>query len=342
VEHCGIDLHAKSSEVVVIGDAGDVDEQARIPTTESALRRWFGERAPMVICLEAGGQSAWAARILTSLGHDVVVANPSKVRLIAEATLKNDTVDATTLARLVRADRTLLAPIVHRSAETQRQRGVLRVRRTLINTRTACLNAARGILRSFGFKTPGKSARRLAEALADGRIPEELVTVVMPLVETALELTERIEGLDDEVEALGKAHPAVALLKTAPGVGPLVGLAYVLCIEDPERFAKSRDVGPFLGLRPKMRESGDTSRYGSITHQGDPEMRKLLVQAAHGVLRTRADSELKRWAEALAARVGKKKATVALARKLAVVMHRMWVTGEPFRPFRDQATEKAA
>jgi transposase len=341
VEHCGIDLHTKSSEVAVIGEDGTFEEPARIPTTESSFRRWFGNREPMVICLEAGGQSAWAERILRSLGHDVVVANPARVRLIAEATLKNDTVDAMTLARLVRADRALLSPIVHRSAETQRQRGVLRARRTLVNGRTACLNTARGILRSFGFKTPARSATKLAEALADECIPEELVAVVMPLVETALELSERIDALDERIEIMGEAHPPVALLRTAPGVGPLVGLAYVLCIEDPQRFARSRDVGAYLGMRPKMRESADTSHDGSITHQGETEMRRLLVQAAHGLMRSHEDSDLKRWAEALAARIGKKKALVALARKLAVVMHRMWVTGEAFRPFRE-ASEMAA
>ena len=335
MEHCGIDLHSKSSELAVLDCEGELSERARIPTTESSLRRWFGGRDRMVICLEAGGQSAWAQRILVSLGHDVVVANASRVRLIAEATLKNDQVDAETLARLVRADRQLLCPITHRSPETQRQRGVLRSRRTMINARTACLNAARGILRSFGHRTPGGKAERLAERLADESIPEDLVAVVAPLVQLALELDEKIAMLDEQIEEIGRAYPEVALLRTVPGVGPLVALAFVLCIEDPQRFAKSRDVAGYMGLRPKMRESGGSSRYGSITRQGDSEMRRLLVQAAHGLLRSRADSDLKQWAQELAGRVGKTKAVVALARKLAVVMHAMWARGESFRPFRE-------
>ena len=335
MEHCGIDLHSKSSEVAVLDERGECGERARIPTTESSLRRWFGGRAPMVICLEAGGQSAWAARILTSFGHDIVVANPARVRLIAEATLKNDQVDAETLARLVRADRRLLCPIIHRSAETQRQRGVLRARRMLVNARVACLNTSRGILRSFGFRTPSRKAERLAERLADSQIPEALVAVVAPLVQLALELDEKIAALDAEVEAMGQAYPEVALLRTIPGVGPQVGLAFVLCIEDPSRFRRSRDLGGYLGLRPKMRESGSTSRYGGITHQGDSEMRTLLVQAAHGLLRSRADSDLTQWTQGLVARIGKTKAVVALARTLAVVMHTIWVRGEAFRPFRE-------
>jgi transposase len=335
VEHCGIDLHAKASEVAVLDDNGEVSERARIPTTEAALRRWFGGRQAMVICLEAGGLSAWAQRILRTLGHEVVVANPQRVRLIAEATLKNDAVDAVTLARLVRADRKLLSPIVHRSAETQRQRAVLRVRRTLVNARTSCLNASRGVLRSFGHRTPGRKAERLAGSLVSKNIPAELVEVVAPLVQLALELDERIDALDEQVEAMGQAHPAVALLRTIPGVGPLVSLSYVLCIEDPSRFRRSRDVGGYLGLRPTMRSSANTVRFGGITHQGDVEMRRLMVQAAYGLLRSRADSDLKQWATELIGRIGKKKAVVALARKLAVLMHTMWLRGETFRPYRE-------
>lgn len=317
-------------------EAGEIGERAKIPTTETSLGRWFGGREPMVVCLEAGGQSAWAERILGRLGHEVVVANPARVRLIAEATLKNDRVDAETLARLVRADRKLLAPITHRSEETQRHRGMLRVRRVLLNARTACVNAARGLLRSFGYKVKGKlNGERLAALVAQAELPEEMVRLVMPLVITALELDEKVEALNDEVEAIGARYPEVALLQTAPGIGPVVSLAYVLCVEDPRRFKRSRDVGGYVGLRPRMRESGATSRKGGITHAGDAEMRRLLVQSAHAVLRSRADSDLKQWAEGLAARVGKNKAVVALARKLAVILHAMWISGQPYRPFRE-------
>lgn len=335
MEYCGMDVHQDKSEVVVFDSVGEVGESAAIPTTVSALRRWFGDREPMVICIEASGLSAWVERVLRDLGHEVVVANPGRVRLIAEATLKNDKVDAEILARLVRSDQRLLSPITHRSELTQHNRGVLRVRRTLVNARTACLNTTRGLLRSLGYRLPAKSAKRLAEALADDSIPEELVGMVAPLVTTALELDEKIQAMDEAILEVGQQYPEVERLKTIPGVGPLVALAFVLCIEDPRRFKKSRDVGGYLGLRPKMRESGTTSKYGGITHQGDSEMRRLLVQAAHGLLRNRSDSDLKQWALQVAARVGKKKAVVALARKLAVVMHALWVSGSVFRPFRD-------
>lgn len=336
MEHCGIDLHTKSSEVAIIDAGGAVREEARIPTTEASFVRYFGRREPMVICIEAGGVSAWAQRLLRSLGHEVVVANPLRVRLIAEATLKNDAVDAQTLARLVRADRGLLSPIVHRSERTQRYRGVLRVRRVLVSSRTACVNAARGLLRSQGYRLPGQlNGQRLAKAIAAKELPEELTALVAPLVLTALELDEKIAALNEQVATIGASYPEVALLQTVPGVGPLVALAFVLCLEDPRRFRRSRDIAGYLGLRPRMRETGSSSRYGGITHAGDGEMRRLLVQAAHGLLRSRAASDLKQWALGVALRVGKKKAVTALARKLAVVLHTMWLTGRAFRPFRE-------
>ena len=341
MEHCGIDLHNKSSEVCVLDAGGAVSERARIPTTEKALRRWFGGRERARICVEASGISPWVARLLTELGHEVVVANAQRVRLIAESTLKNDTVDAETLARLVRMDPALLCPIRHRKEETQRLRGMLRVRRSLVNNRTACLNTARGLLRSFGYRMPGQRPERLARALAVGKVPEVLCALVAPLVATARELDGRIQALDEEVIEAGHAFPEVERFQQVPGVGPLVALAFVLCIEDPGRFHSSRDIPSFLGLRPRMRESAEHSHFGSITRQGDTEMPKLLVQVAHGCLRSRQDSDLKRWAERLAGRIGKKKAVVAMARKLAVVLHHLWVTGEDYQAARQEVAAAA-
>lgn len=341
MENCGIDVHGKSSEVHLVDEGGVVSERVRIPTTEKAFRRWFGGRKRMRICIEASGLSPWVGRILAELGHEVIVANAQRVRLIAESTLKNDKVDAETLARLVRIDPGLLCPIRHRREETQRLRGMLRVRRSLVNSRTACLNTARGLLRSFGYRVPGQRPERLARALTTGKVPEGLCGLVAPLVATALELDEKVQALDGEVIEAGRAFPEVERFQEVPGIGPLVALSYVLCIEDPSRFASRRDIPSFLGLRPRMRESAERSHFGSITRHGDAEMRRLLVQAAHGCLRSRQDTELKRWAEQLARRIGKKKAIVALARKLAVLLHRLWMTGEAYEPLRPEVAAAA-
>jgi transposase len=263
------------------------------------------------------------------------------VRLIAESTLKNDRVDAETLARLVRMDPGLVRPIRHRSEVTQRLRGMLRVRRTLVNSRTACLNTARGLLRSFGYRVPGQRPERVARALTTGKVPEALCGLVAPLVATALELDEKVRALDDEVIEVGRAFPEVERFQQVPGIGPLVALSYVLCLEDPSRFRGSRDIPSFLGLRPRMRESAERSHFGRITRHGDAEMRRLFVQAAHGCLRSRQDCDLKRWAEQLAGRIGKKKAIVALARKLAVVLHHLWVSGEDYQALRQEVAAAA-
>ncbi len=341
MENCGIDLHLKSSEVCVVDESGETSERAKIPTTEKSFVRWFGGREPMRICIEASGLSPWVGRILAGLGHEIIVANAQRVRLIAESTLKNDKVDAETLARLVRMDPALLCPIRHRREETQRLRGMLRVRRSMVNSRTACLNTARGLLRSFGYRVPGQRPERLARALTTRKVPEELCRLVAPLVATALELDEKVQALDGEVIAAGRAFPEVERFQQVPGIGPLVALSYVLCIEDPSRFHGSRDIPSFLGLRPRMRESAERSHFGSITRHGDAEMRRLLVQAAHGCLRSRQDTELKRWAEQLAGRIGKKKAVVALARKLAVLLHHLWASGEDYQALRQEIAAAA-
>ena len=341
MDNCGIDLHLKSSEVCVVDEVGEIAERAQIPTTEKSFVRWFGNRPAMRICIEASGLSPWVARVLRGLGHEVIVANAQRVRLIAESTLKNDRVDAETLARLVRMDPALLCPIRHRGEATQRLRGMLRVRRSLVNSRTACLNTARGLLRSFGHRVPGQRPERLARALTTGKIPEELCRLVAPLVATALELDEKVQALDREVVDVGRGFPEVERFQQVPGIGPLVALSYVLCLEDPRRFGSSRDIASFLGLRPRMRESAERSHFGSITRQGDAEMRRLLIQAAHGCLRSRQDSDLRRWAEHLAGRIGKKKAVVALARKLAVVLHHLWVSGEDYHARRPEMAAAA-
>jgi transposase len=343
MEYCGIDLHQKYSQVCVIDENGEVVESARIPTTRAALARKFARREKMRICVEAGVCSPWVSRLLAEGGHELIVCNPRRVRLIAEATLKNDTVDAETLARLVRLDPRFLKPIGHRGEATQLMRGKLRVRRSLIENRTACINTIRGLLASFGYRIPSGASTAFVHRLDRVALPAELRVVIEPLVATLDQLGDQIAMTDDEVVRLTEQTPVANLLQGIPGVGPVLSTAFILCIEDPRRFPKSRDVAPFLGLTPRLRESGETSHHGRITKHGDREVRSLLVQAAHCILRTTSsDTQLKRWGDRLASRVGKRKAVVALARKLAVVMHTMWITGEPYQAFPGGRQSEAA
>ena len=341
MEYCGIDLHTEYSQICILDEEGEVMETSRVRTSRKALEGYF-RRDPMRVVMEAGGSSPWVSRLVESVGHEVVVCSPRRVRLIAESKLKNDRVDAEVLARLVRIDPEFLKPIQHRSEEAQLLRANLKVRSAMVEARTKWINTVRGLLRSFGYKVAGKSPGTFVDRVNRMKLPDELRAVIEPLLEQLDLLSGEIKRRNEHVEEMVKDLPEVAHLREIPGVGPVVATYFVLTIDDPDRFRNSRDVASFFGLRPSMRESASVSHFGRITKEGDPEMRRLLVQAAHACLLTKANSELKTWALALAQRKGKGKAAVALARKLAVLMHHLWVTGEVYQAFPTEETSKAA
>jgi transposase len=202
-----------------------------------------------------------------------------------------------------------------------------------VRARTALINSVRGSLRTHGYRMGSCTSEGFTSRFGRLKMKRELRQALDPLVETVAELTARIERLERELEEEARSDELLVRLQDVPGVGPLVSLAFVAWMDRPERFARSRDVGACLGLRPKIRDSGDRQRRGPITREGDPEMRRLLVQAAHASLRCLKDSALKRWAQRLELRAGKRKMAVALARKIAVLLHRLWVTGDTYRHF---------
>jgi transposase len=271
--------------------------------------------------------------LLCELGHEVTVVNPRRVRLIAESTLKTDSIDAEVLARLSRLDLGFLRPVYQRTREAQELRTRLRVRTSLVKSRTSLINAVRGTLRAQGYRVPSCPADSFVARFATMRLPASLAEVLEPMVTTIGELTERLQELKAKLVAESSSDELLMRLQTVPGVGPLVSLAYVGWMDRPDRFRESRDVGASLGLRPSLRSSGGHEVRGRITREGDTEMRRLLVQAAHATLHCRQDSALKRWGERLVERLGKGKAVVALARKIAVLLHHLWVTGDSFRTF---------
>ncbi len=341
--YVGMDLHQKTTALCVVDDAGEVIERTQLRTTRAALSGWFVGRARMQVAMEAGGESPWVDRLLRGLGQEVYVVNPHRVRLIAESTLKTDTIDAEVLARLLRIDPAFLSPIRPRSETAQLGRSVLRVRRSLVEARTRFINTVRGLCRAFGYPRIRCSSEAFAERYSEhlSELPSGLRGTVEPLVSEVASLTEEIGRHDRWLRQLAKEDGTLKQLTTIPGVGPLVAFAFVLCIDDAHRFPVSRDVGAYLGLRPRLRSSGSVSRQGRITREGDPYVRTLLVQAAHALLHSKADSDLKRFGEKLSGRVGKRKAVIALARKLAVLMHRLWVTGEAYEPLHGSQARSA-
>ncbi len=333
-----LDLGDRYSYLCLIDtDSGEVIEESRLRTSPEAIRRRFcSEQPPMRIAIEAGTHSPWASRVLEELGHEVLVANSRKTRLIYANKRKTDEVDAENLARLARVDPKLLYPLKHRSEESQAHMAIVRARQALVVARTQLVNHVRGAVKSFGARLPKCPARSFHKR-AKEHIPEELLPALEPLLEQIGSLTERIRDYERKLEAISEEHyPETALLRQVEGVGPLTALAFVLTLEDPYRFEKSRSVGAYLGLVPARDQSGDRNPQKRISKEGDEMLRKLLVGSAHYILGPfGSDSDLRRHGEKIAARGGKsakKRAVVAVARKLSVLLHRLWVSGEVYDP----------
>jgi transposase len=279
------------------------------------------------------------SRLVSELGHEVIVAHARNVRLIGESRRKDDRLDARMLARLARIDPQLLSPVKHRRAQAQADLTVIRARASLVRARTALVNAARGLTKSYGERLRGCNPRNMDAEKAQSLSPE-LQAALGPLLQALESLSEHIGEYNQRIEAIAQqSYPQTAVLKQIKGVGTLIALTYMLTLEDPQRFRKSRDAGCYLGLQPGRRNSGQSEPQMHISKEGDPYLRTLLVQGAHHILGPfGADSDLRRWGLKLAERGGKngkKRAIIATARKLAVLLHRLWVSGEVYEPLRN-------
>jgi transposase len=335
----GLDLGDKYSYLCLIDtQSGEVMEESRLRTTPEALKRRFSsERSPMRVAIEAGTHSPWVSRVLEECGHEVLVANPRKIRLIYTNKRKTDEIDAENLARLARLDPKLLYPLKHRTEDSQAHLAIIRSREALVSCRTQLVNHVRGAVKSFGARLPKCPARSFHNK-APEHIPQALWPALEPILETIGSLTERIREYDRQLESVCQEHyPETNLLRQVEGVGPLTELTFVLTLEDPSRFAKSRSVGAYLGLVPATDQSGESDPQMRITKEGDEMLRRLLVGSAHYILGpfAKEDSDLRRHGEKIASRGGKnakKRAAVAVARKLSVLLHRLWVTAELYDP----------
>jgi len=335
----GIDLGDRWSFYCVLDEVGKIILEQKVPTTPEAMKQTFSRIPQSRIALETGTHSPWVSRLLTELGHGVIVAHAQKVQLITKSNRKDDRHDARTLARLARIDPELLGPVRHRSVQAQIHLTVIRARAELVSARTALVNAARGLVKSYGQRLPKCGTQQVGRELA-AALSTELRDVLEPLLKEIESLNERIKEYDERMEKIAKeVYPEVSLLKQVKGVGTQIALTYVLTIEDPHRFLKSREVGCFLGLRPGRRNSGESEPQKSISKEGDRYLRTMMVQGAHYILGPFGeDSDLRRWGRKLAERGGKnakKRAVVAVARKLAVLLHRLWVSGEVYEPLRN-------
>jgi transposase len=333
IETIGCDLGDKRTELFVLRAEGK-SERHTVRTTKEAMKQWFS-RAPAHVVIEVGAHSRWVAELLKDLGHQVTVANPRRIKLISASGTKSDRRDSELLGRLGRADVQLLAPVIHRGQQAQADLAVAKARDTLVATRTKLINHVRGTIKGFGERLPSCSAASFVRKTRD-LVPAHLKPALEPIYEVLERVNDQIRLSDQMIDRIAKRYPDLQVISQPNSVGTLTALVYMLTIEDKKRFEKSRMAGAFIGLCPRKCQSGDDDPQLRITKAGDPFVRRLLVNCANRILGPfGADCDLKRWGMELAKRGGKnakKRAKVAVARKLAVLMHRLWVTGEVYKP----------
>ncbi len=333
----GLDLSDRVSHYHVQRGDGVKLLEGKVGMTRAQLAKLFQDWKGCRLVIEAGGHSPWVSRLGTECGLEVVVANPRRVELITKSDRKTDRKDAKLLAELGRTNKDLLAPIRHRSQQAQADLAVLRSRDEVVRMRTALINHMRGVLKSYGLRAPKVSAAAFGARVVDS-VPAELAAALQPILRLIAALNGEIKAFDKALEPLGaERYPVTQLLRQIVGVGPLVSLRFVLTLEDPARFANTRSVGSYLGLVPRKRSSGDANPQLRITKAGDGGMRQLLVLAACYILGPFGpDCDLRRFGFKLIGpgtdKRAKKRARVAVARKLAVLMLHLWRTGEAYDP----------
>jgi transposase len=338
----GVDLGDQWSNFCILGLDGEKLTEGELRTTREDFKEWFQALAPARVVMEVGTHSAWARDEVAACGHEVLVANPRQMEGPKRRKRKNDRIDAHKLARVGRMDPQSLFPIAHRSVEVRQDLVAVRARDALVGVRKDLINTTRGLVKSMGARLPKCSTHSFAKKV-EGALPAEVREALLPLVHLAETLSSSIKDYDERIEKLAtEKYAHTKLLRQVKGVGPLTSLAYVLTLEDPQRFVKSRDVGAYLGLVPKQEDSGDRQPQLRITKMGDMMLRRLLVGSAHYILGPFGpDTDLRRYGLRLCERGGKnakRRAVVAVARKLAVLLHRLWVSGEAYAPLRHTPT----
>jgi transposase len=342
----GLDLSDRKGNWYAIDSRGTQIGSGVVALTVTALRAWASRFQPTVISIEAGGNSAWVSRTLMGVGHEVIVANPVKVALITKNIGKGDEVDAEYLARLARFDRRLLHEVHHRGEQAQSDLQMIRSRDILVRTRTKLITHVRGAVKSFGYRLPGSSGHSFHK-LAKLHMPELLRSALDPIVALIEQLTIKIRAYDQDVEQLVEdRYPEAKRLMQVGGVGALTATTFVLVLEDVKRFTQSRAVGAYLGLTPRRDQSGASDPQRGITGAGDELLRRLLVQGSQYILGPFGpDCDLKRHGEKISKGGGqkaKRRAVVAIARKLAVLLHHLWSTGERYQPLFNNTINIAA
>lgn len=333
----GLDLGDRRHTYYVLDEAGEMAREGSLGNTREQLANMARSYPGATAVMEAGTHSPWVSRFLQELGLRVIVANPRKTRAIYENERKSDLRDAMMLARLARMDPTLLHPLEHGSQEAQQDMLQLKLRDSLVRARVALINAVRFSLKSLGYPVSNPSSACFHKLVLK-EVPESIGEMIAHNVAAIAELTERIKALDTSISRLAaERYPETIYLQQVSGVGPITSLYFVLKVGNPGRFQRTRDIGAFLGLCPKRDQSGETDKELRISKCGDRYLRRLLVSAAQYILGPfGANSALREHGLRLAQEgtaKAKKRAVVAVARKLAVLLLTLWKSREPYESF---------
>jgi transposase len=327
----GLDLHKRESQLCILAEDGTMQER-RIVTSRERFTAILGSRPRARILIEASTESEWVAQHLESLGHEVIVADPNYAPMYATRArrVKTDKRDARALAEALKLGAYRRAHRV--SAERRHIRAELAVREALVRTRTRYISLAKALVRRDGLRVAGSEAEKVARRIAELDLSDSLASELMPLFQVLAPINEQIDAADRRITHLSKNDPEVALLTTAPSIGPITASAVVATVDDISRFQSAHQFEAFLGLVPGERSSGEKRRVGKITKAGNARVRYLLVEAAWRIMRSKSEetAALRAWAFLIATRRGKRIAVVALARRLAGILYAMWRDNSPY------------
>lgn len=345
----GLDLGDKKHAICVLNQDGEIIDERSITNHRESLRRLSQKYPGARIAFEVGSHSPWIKRFLAELGHEVFVANPRKLRAIYTSDRKSDKNDARMLAKIARMDPELLHPVEHGTEEAQRDLLQVKLRDNMVRQRVDLISGVRFMLKSLGVSLPSPNSACFSKRCRV-LLEEEEATLLAKVEPTLLVIdlmTQKIRELDRAIESLcDEKYPVTKRLRKIVGIGPITALTFVLTIEDPELFEKPRDVGAYLGLVPRRDQSGGLDKQLGISKAGDAYLRRLLVGCAQYILGPFGpDTDLKRHGLMLAERGGgrgKRKAVVAIARKLAVLLLTLWKHKRDYVPLRELETARAA
>ena len=332
-KYVGLDVSMEATSVCVVSAEGQVTWRGRVKTDPEALARAIRQRAPELVRvgMESGAQSTWLWHALRKLGIAVICIDARHAQAALSMQInKTDENDAEGIATLMRVD--WYREVQVKSLSSHADGAVLAGRALLVEQRCALENQIRGLLKNFGLRVKATKGRAFGETVAELSQKEAMLgDIVGHLLEAWKGHRQEIAFLTRQIELQVRKDATCRLLMTAPGVGPITALTYRATIDDPRRFRHSATVGAYIGLTPRRYRSGEIDRQGHISLMGDGLLRRYLYEAANVVLtRSSGSNALKSWGLKVAKRIGMKKARIAVARQLAVILHRMWRDGTEF------------